>query len=106
MILPPDFEKRTVEAVRQVLGDIPECAAADISVTFEVGEPRLRMVFGDPRLFSRPMLKISLLAESRKNPLAPGRLVSTSQLQRHVREWVEEYFKIQGTPITQKVQEL
>lgn len=103
MIYPPDFEARTVEAVRRILDDIPECASAEISVVFDDQEPRLRLAFGDPKAFSRRMLKIGLLAQSRQNPLAPGRLIPTAQLQRHVREWVEEYFKIQGTPLTKKV---
>jgi hypothetical protein len=103
VILPPDYERRTVDTVRRILDDIPECATAQISVVFEGQEPRLRMVFGDPNSFSRPMLKVGLLAQSRQNPLGPGRLITDAQIQRHVREWVEEYFKLQGTPITQKV---
>lgn len=103
MIIPPDFEARTLDAVRIVLADLPECANADISVTFELGLPFLRIVFGDTKSFARPLLKIGLCAQSRQHPLAPGRLITPQQLQRHVREWVEEYFKLQGTPLTKKV---
>ena len=103
MIVPPDFEVRTVDAVRTVIADIPECASAEVSVVFELGLPFLRIAFGDTKAFSRPMLKIGLCAESRQNPLSPGRLITPQQLQRHVREWVEDYFKLQGMPITKKV---
>jgi len=104
MILPPDFEVRTVEEVRRFLDDIPECADAEITVTFQGQAPCLRMVFGDPRLRARPLLAINLVAESRKNPLAPGRLVSGDTLRRVVREWVENYFKLQGVPLSKKVE--
>ncbi len=102
MIIPLDYEARTLDAVRHITADIPECAAAELSVVFVMGLPQLRIAFGDPNSFSRPMLKVGLIAESKQNPLAPGRLLAPHQLQRHVREWVEEYFKFQGTPITIK----
>ena len=100
MILPPDFEQRTVETVRRFLDDIPECAGAELSVEWQGQAPALRFVFGDPRLFSRPLLMINLVAESAKNPLAEGRLLEGDMLRRVVREWVERYFKLQGVPIT------
>ncbi len=103
MILPPDYESRTLDAVRRIVDDIPECASAEISVEFVVGHPRLRFAFGDPSLRARPLLLVGLIAQSKQNPLSPGRLLGPEQLQRHVRDWVEEYFRIQGTPITQMV---
>lgn len=105
LVLPPDYAQRTVDAVRLVLDDIPACAAAELKVVFHGQVPQLRIVFGPPTQFSRNMLKIGLLMESRQNPLGPGRLVPTAQLQRHVRVWVEDYLKIQGEGdlITKKV---
>ncbi len=102
MILPPDYERRTVGEVRRSLDDIPECASAEISITWQGQAPALRFAFGDSSERVRPILVVGLVAESRKNPLAPGRLVGGDQLRRVVREWVEEYFKLQGLPISKK----
>lgn len=103
MILPPDFEPRTVEEVRGFLDDIPECASAEITIVFQGQAPCLRFAFGDPRLRCRDLLVVNLVAESRLNPLAAGRLVTGDALRRVVREWVETYFKIQGVPLSKKV---
>ncbi len=103
MILPPDFEARTVEEVRRFVDDIPECAAAEISVTWQGRAPSLRFAFGDPRQRCRPILVVNLVAESKKNPLAPGRLVQGDVLRRVVREWVETYLKLQGPYNSEKV---
>ncbi len=103
MILPPDFERRTVEEVRRSVDDIPACAGAEISVVWQGQAPALRFAFGDPDDRVRPILVIGLVAESRTNPLAPGRLVGGDQMRRVVREWVEEYFTLQGVPISKKV---
>ena len=102
MILPPDFERRTVEEVRRSVDDIEQCADAEITVTFQGQAPVLRFVFGDASERCRPMLVVNLVAESRKNPLAPGRLVQGDQLRRVVREWVENYFTLQGLPISRR----
>lgn len=102
MILPTDFEARTVDLVRRCTRDIAECDSAQISVVFQCGNPVVRFAFGDPR-FSRPLLMVGLLGESKKNPLAPGRLITEAELERHVRTWVEEYLKLNGIEITTKV---
>lgn len=95
MILPPDFEARTVEDVRRFVDDIPECASAEISITWQGQAPSLRFAFGDPSEHCRPILVANLVAESKNNPLAPGRLVHGDTLRRVIREWVEIYLKLQ-----------
>lgn len=103
MILASDFEKRTVEATRRLLDDIPECDDAEITVEFQGQAPAVRFVFGDQRLRARPLLMVNLVAESAKNPLAPGRLLTGDAFRRVVREWVERYFKLQGVPTTRRI---
>lgn len=111
MILPPDYEARTVELVWTYVRDIPECNVAKIEVVFIGQNPALRFMFGGPIQFkkgdkapvSRPTLTVGLVAESRKNPLAPGRLLGPEQLQRQVRPWIEEYMKLNGIEISTKV---
>lgn len=103
VLLPLGFEEEIVERARRLLDDIPECDAAEISIVFQGQAPALRLVFGDPRLRARPLLMINLVAESAKNPLAPGRLLTGDEFRRGVREWVERYFKLQGVPITKRV---
>lgn len=102
MILSADFESRTVETVRRLTGDIAECESAEITVLFQGAVPAVRFVFGDPRLLGRPSLAVQLVTESRKNPLAPGRLIEGDQLRRHVRDSVERYFKLNGLEISRK----
>lgn len=102
MIYPPDFEKRTVDEVRRITGDIADCDSAEVSVIFYGGAPAVRFVFGDARLRGRPSLAVQLVSESRKNPLAPGRLVEGDRLRRHVRDSVEGYFKANGLEVTRK----
>lgn len=102
MILPPDFEARTLEVVRRATDDIADCDSADISVIFQGAAPAVRFVFGDPRLIGRAALSVQLVAESRKNPLAPGRLVHGDELRRHVRNSVEQYLKLNGIEISRK----
>jgi hypothetical protein len=102
MILPADFEARTIETVRRFTDDIAECGAAEISIVFQGSVPTVRFVFGEPHLRGRPALGVQLVTESRKNPLAPGRLVEGDQLRRHVRDSVERYFQLNGLELTRK----
>ena len=102
MILSADFEARTVEVARRLTDDIAECEAADISIFFIGQLPLLKFVFGDKRLIGRPALHVQLITESRKNPLAPGRVIQGDALRRHVRESVEAYFKLNGIQISMK----
>lgn len=105
MILPADFEQRTLELVRNCIHDIPECDQAQIKIVFQGQAPAIQFAFGDPtwggdkRFWSKPTLTIGLVAESRQNPLAPGRLVTGDHLRRHLREWVEDYLKLCGIEI-------
>lgn len=103
MILPPDFEARTVELVRRCTRDIAECDKAEITVEWRGPGPAIRFAFGDSRLFGRPILTIGLFGQSRSRPLEPGRLITSDELERHVRPWVEEYLKLNGIEITRKV---
>lgn len=102
MILPPDFEARTVEFVRRITDDILDCASAEISVIFQGAVPVVRFVFGHPQLCGRAALGVQLVTESRKNPLAPGRLIEGDQLRRHVRESVETYLAANGIELSRK----
>lgn len=103
MILPPDFEARTLEVVRRCTDDIAECYQAEIAMVWLGPNPAVRFSFGDPILRSRETLTIGLVAESKKHPLAEGQLISTAQLERHVRPWVEEYLKLNGIEYKGKV---
>lgn len=105
MILPPDFEQRTLDVVRECTRDIVECAEAEISVVFHDGTPFVRFVFGDKRLRGRPTLTMGLVEPSSADLLAQGRLVEKSKLQKHIRIWVEKYLKLNGVTITRKVAE-
>ncbi len=104
MILPPDFEARTVDTVRRLTDDIVECERATIRVDFAGEAPIIEFIFQDPRLKTgSPMLGVQMIAYSRKNPLAAGRIVEGDELRRHVRDSVEQYFKMNGLAITKKV---
>lgn len=106
--LPLDYEVRTVETVRRFVDDIVECDRAKIRVCWEdIGKgkvPLLEFIFNDPRIrCGSPMLAVQLVADSLKNPLAPGRVVDGDELRRHVRNSVEVYLKLEGISITRKV---
>lgn len=102
MILPPDYEARTVEEVRNFTDDIKECAEAKVSVVFQGAVPSVEWTFNVPSLRGRPTLTVQLVTESRKNPLAPGRLIYGDELRRHVRSSVERYFQLEGLTLTRK----
>jgi hypothetical protein len=103
MILEPGFEKRTEDAVRRLTDDIAECERAEIKVIWRGAIPLVRFRFTDPRLPAGcPMLAVQLVTESRKNPLAPGRVVAGDELRRHVRDSVENYFRHNGIETTKK----
>lgn len=103
MILPPDFEARTVEEVRKFTDDIKECAEAKVSVIQQGAVPCIEWIFNVPSLRGRPTLTVQMVTESRKNPLAPGRLIAGDELRRHVRDSVDRYFKLEGLTLTRKV---
>lgn len=102
MVFPPDFEARTVDFARDATRDIGECAAADVSVQWYGAAPMLRFVFGRLGQSARPALGVQMITESRKNPLAPGRLLSGDELRRHIRKSVEAYLKVNGIEVTRK----
>lgn len=103
MIIPGDYRMRMAEFARRCLDDIVECSDADISVVELYGVPMLRLVFGDQRLNSLPMFRIQLVAESRSQPLAPGRLLlEADETKRYIRSAVERYFRLGGLELTRK----
>lgn len=102
MIFETDFEKLTVDLARRCTDDIVECDTAEVSVIWHGEAPYIRFVFGDKRLFGRPACGVAMIAESRKNPLAPGRLVNGDQLRRHIRDTIEAYLKAEGITISRK----
>ncbi len=102
MLLPPDYEQRTIEEVRNFTDDIKECAEAKCSVVFQGAVPSVEWIFNVPSLLGRPTLTVQLVTESRKNPLAPGRLIKGDELRRHVRDSVDRYFKLAGHTLTRK----
>lgn len=104
MIYPLEFERRAIDAARRFTDDIAECERAIISVIWVGNAPLLRFLFDDPRLpAGAPTLAVQLITESRKSPLAPGRVVEGDRLRRHVRDSVEAYLKANGIEITRKV---
>lgn len=104
MIFAPDFERRITETARRHTDDIVQCDQADLDVMWVGGRPILRFIFrGLPGLSGRPYLGVGLVAESRKNPLAVGRLLEGDELRRHVIDSVEAYLKANGIEITRKV---
>lgn len=102
MVIDPSFERRTVDEVRRFTDDIAECDAAEISITYHGPVPVVRFVFGDKRLLGRPALGVQMVTESRKNPLAPGRVIEGDELRRHVRNSVEQYLKLNAIEVTRK----
>lgn len=112
MILGPDFEARTVEQVRRWTDDIEECSMALISVVTYGGVPSVEFIFNDQTPVAReakaaglrgsPLLNVQMVAESRNNPMKPGRLLASDELKRHVRTSIETYFKLNGLEITRK----
>lgn len=97
-----DFEKRVVENVRRWTDDISDCDTADISIQWQGQAPIVRFAFGHPVLNGRPTLGIALVAESKKNPLAPGRLLEGNELKAHVRGSIERYLHANGIQIARK----
>jgi hypothetical protein len=102
VLYPPEFEARTIDVVRRCTDDITDCATAEVSVEWYGQAPVVRFVFGHPKLRGRPALGVALITESRKNPLAPGRLIQGDELRRHVRDSVERYLKANGIEIARK----
>jgi hypothetical protein len=102
MLYPADFEPRTLDSVRRWTDDIADCDSAEISIVWKGQAPFVRFAFGHPILNGRPALGVALVAESRKNPLAPGRLVEGDELRRHVRTSVEQYLHANGIEIARK----
>lgn len=105
MLYPPDFDKRAVEIARRATDDIVECDRADVSVIHEESAPMIRFIFAEDlraRFISAPAFFIELVAHSRKNPLAPGRLLEGDEIRRRVRESVEQYLKMNGIEVTRR----
>jgi hypothetical protein len=104
MLFPVDFDRRVVDEARRFTDDIVECDRAAVSVIWVGQAPLLKFTFDDPRLpAGSPTLAVQLITESRKSPLAPGRLVEGDRLRRHVRDSVEAYLRANGIEITRKV---
>lgn len=102
MLYPPEFEKRTLDDVRRWTDDIADCDSAEISIQWRGQAPVVRLIFGHPILNGRPALAVALVAESRKNPLAPGRLLEGDELKRHVCSSIEQYLHANGIEIARK----
>lgn len=102
-IIDPTYEPRTIELARRCTDDIAQCDAAEVSIVWRLGVPLLRFVFGELSELGRPSLNVQLVAESRSNPMKPGRVLEGDQLRRHVRDSVEGYLKLNGIEITRKV---
>jgi hypothetical protein len=105
MIYAVDFEPRAIEAARKATDDIVQCRDAEVTVIWYGQAPAVRFAFGDLRLRGRPTCGVQLVAQSRKNPLAPGRLLEDDELRRHVRDTVEAYLKMNGIEIARKYME-
>jgi len=103
-VYPPEFEKRTLDDVRRWTDDMADCDNAKISVEFYGGAPGVRFLFEHPLLKQNgsPCLIVMMVAESRKNPLAPGRLMQGEELKRVVRDRIDAYFKLNGLQIARK----
>lgn len=100
MILEPDFEKRTLAIAREVLHDIPECAAADMAVIWFIdGTPGVRLKFSIPETEAKPLLAISLATRSRARPLDDAILMGGDKLRRHIRESTENYLTKNGVKL-------
>ncbi len=103
LLYPLDFEQRTLDDVRRWTEDLPDCASAEISVVWNGQAPAVRFVFGQPIFFGRPAFAQQLVAESRSNPLAPGRLMQGEELKRVLRDGIERYLKLNGIQLARKV---
>lgn len=95
-IYPADFEQRHIDACRRMLDDIPECAAADITVRFMAGVPHLILAFHLPETRHQPACAVRLVTVSVSNPLAPGQPLEGDRLKRCVRAAVETYLHKHG----------
>jgi len=100
MILDPDFPKRTLATAREVLCDIPECAAAEYRfIVFADRTPGVLLKFSLPQTEAKPLLAISLATRSRSRPLDDGILMGGDKLRRHIRDSTENYLLKNGVKL-------
>lgn len=114
MLYPPDFEQRTLDAARRWTDDIRDCDRSHMKIVWPGAAPVLRFVFdyqvtssvtdGDQTVAvnGRPFLGVSLVAQSRSNPLAEGRPLQGEELRRHIRSSIETYLKADGIQMSVK----
>lgn len=102
--LPPNWEKRQLEAVRGFLQDLPECKGAEFGITWSNGAPLLWIVFSnlpdaceDAGIgVAIPCFALRLVKISQSAPLSPGPPLEGDELKRSLRTNLETYFHKHG----------
>lgn len=99
LLVPGDYETRTLEVARTLLQDIVPCRDADYRILWMGGAPHLVVAFHLPETVHQPACAVRLVTLSRSDPLKAGTHLEGDRLRRHIRTSIETYLHKNGVKL-------